>query len=96
MPAPHDFAFFAAATLAIKLMDEVSSLDEGQAIGIAWHAYKDKEAPVVDAKFRAERYDDEVRRAILDIRGGRQGRVETPLDIWLKALEQVKRLGKPE
>jgi len=71
-----DWAYQAAATLAIDLMTEMPALDEGRAITIAWMSHKQTETSGPGAKFGSEQYSEDVASAIVDIRRGSKERVE--------------------
>jgi hypothetical protein len=71
-----DWAYRAAATLAIDLMKEMPALDEGRAITIAWMSHKQTEIDGPEAKFGLEQYSEEVAAMMLDIRTERAERVE--------------------
>jgi len=83
MPVIIDFENRAAATLAINLMKDSSKLTEELAIGTAWQAYRLSDA----LKFRGERYQEEVRNAIRDIRSGKLERIEPNAKVMLRAHE---------
>ncbi|HZM48755.1 MAG TPA: hypothetical protein VFC14_28325 [Burkholderiales bacterium] len=71
-----DWAYRAAATLAIDLMKEMPALDEGRAITIAWMSHKKMEMDGPGAKFGLEQYSEDVAAVMLDIQSGRKERVE--------------------
>ena len=71
-----DWAYRAAATLAIDLMKEMPALDEGRAITIAWTSHRRVETEGHGAKFVAEQYSEDVAAVMADIRGERTERVE--------------------
>ena len=72
----NDWAYRAAATLAIDLMKEMPALDEGRAITIAWMSLKQMESDGPGAKFGSEQYSEDVAAVMLDIRSERKERVE--------------------
>lgn len=73
----NDWAYRAAATLAIDLMTEMPALDEGRAITIAWMSHKQVEIDGPGAKFGSEQYSEDVASVMVDIQRGSKERVES-------------------